>query len=122
LLEWFCPDIFIKDIHQLTPEFLKNFGIKGIIIDLDNTLVAWNQKKVDEKLLNWFKVMKSNGEKLFNRPVIKHKSASPINSPPTVTLNYMNSTGLKCMSEVNCSIVFYGINVNYLKLFVRLFL
>jgi HAD superfamily phosphatase (TIGR01668 family) len=64
LLEWFCPDIFIKDIHQLTPEFLKNFGIKGIIIDLDNTLVAWNQKKVDEKLLNWFKVMKSNGIKL----------------------------------------------------------
>jgi HAD superfamily phosphatase (TIGR01668 family) len=38
--------------------------IKGIIVDLDNTLVAWGEKEVSQKILDWVKEAKKIGFKI----------------------------------------------------------
>ena len=38
----FIPTWKIESIYDLTPQEVKNHGIKAILTDLDNTLIAWN--------------------------------------------------------------------------------
>ncbi|PMU58230.1 YqeG family HAD IIIA-type phosphatase, partial [Pseudomonas sp. GP01-A3] len=42
MLKKFLPNEFVNNVYAITPEHLKNLGIKGIITDLDNTLVEWD--------------------------------------------------------------------------------
>ena len=55
MLKKFLPKEHVKSIFEITPEFLKERKIKGIITDLDNTLVAWNQKEATDEVADWFK-------------------------------------------------------------------
>src|SRR5690554_3389492 len=48
------PDMMIDTVYELDLEHLKKRGIKGLLIDIDNTLVGWDTKKADEKLIAWF--------------------------------------------------------------------
>lgn len=57
----FLPDEYVKDIFQIKPEKLKAMGIKGIITDLDNTLVEWDRPLATPKLIDWFESMKEAG-------------------------------------------------------------
>ena len=43
LKKFFLPDEFVKNIFHITPEKLKERNVKGIITDLDNTLVEWDR-------------------------------------------------------------------------------
>ncbi len=58
LLKIFLPDQHVKSIFQITPEKLKEQGIKGIITDLDNTLVEWDRPNATPKLTEWFEMMR----------------------------------------------------------------
>ena len=53
----FLPDEYVKDIFQITPEKLKEKGIKGIITDLDNTLVEWDRPEATPEIIEWMKSM-----------------------------------------------------------------
>jgi uncharacterized protein len=64
LLKRFLPNEHVKNIFEIKPSVLKEQGIKGIITDLDNTLVAWNVKEATPEVVNWFKLMKDNGIKV----------------------------------------------------------
>jgi len=57
------PDIYVKSLYDITPEMLKNKGIFGLIIDIDNTLVATYIKNADERAVNFIKTLKENGIK-----------------------------------------------------------
>lgn len=61
MLKKFLPKKYVKDIFEINPKELKKLGIKGIITDLDNTLVAWNEPKATEKVIEWFDNLKENG-------------------------------------------------------------
>jgi uncharacterized protein len=61
LLKRFLPNEHVKSIFDIQPEKLKQRGIKGIITDLDNTLVAWNVRDATPEVIQWFKLMKDNG-------------------------------------------------------------
>jgi HAD superfamily phosphatase (TIGR01668 family) len=39
---YFCPKAYVESIAEVDINELKRNGIKGLIIDLDNTLVEWN--------------------------------------------------------------------------------
>lgn len=54
----------MKSIFKIEPEVLKARGIKGIIIDLDNTLVAWNVREATPEIIAWFKEMQAYGFKI----------------------------------------------------------
>lgn len=64
LLTNFLPNQHVKSIFQITPESLKEKGIKGIITDLDNTLVEWDRPNATPKLINWFEEMKKENIKI----------------------------------------------------------
>ncbi|WP_096270652.1 YqeG family HAD IIIA-type phosphatase [Paucisalibacillus globulus] len=64
MLKRFLPNEHVKNIFEIKPSVLKEQGIKGIITDLDNTLVAWNVKEATPEVVNWFKLMKDNGIKV----------------------------------------------------------
>ena len=60
VLKHFLPDEHVKSILDITPKHLKDMGIKGIITDLDNTLVEWDRPNTTPQLIRWFEEMKTN--------------------------------------------------------------
>lgn len=61
MLTNFIPSEFVKSVFQITPEQLKEQGIKGIITDLDNTLVEWDRPDATPQLVEWFASMQQAG-------------------------------------------------------------
>jgi len=57
VLKNFLPNEYVKSIFDIQPAVLKQKGIKGIITDLDNTLVPWNVKDATPEVIEWFKQM-----------------------------------------------------------------
>lgn len=64
MLKKFLPNEHVKSVFDINPEVLKSKGIKGIITDLDNTLVAWDVKDATPEVIEWFKQMKENNIKV----------------------------------------------------------
>lgn len=60
----FIPSEYKKTIFDITPEDLKARGIRGIITDLDNTLVEWDRPDATPKLIEWLASMKQSGIKV----------------------------------------------------------
>jgi len=60
LLNSFLPNKHVKNIFEITPEFLNSNGLKGIIIDLDNTLVPWNIAHATDEVKNWLQLMQES--------------------------------------------------------------
>ncbi|PKR79063.1 YqeG family HAD IIIA-type phosphatase [Halalkalibacillus sediminis] len=61
MLNNFLPNDHVQTVFEITPEFLHEKGIKGVITDLDNTLVAWDQAEATPEIIEWFKHLKSSG-------------------------------------------------------------
>ncbi|MDY0405508.1 YqeG family HAD IIIA-type phosphatase [Virgibacillus sp. 179-BFC.A HS] len=60
MLNLFLPNQHVKSIFDIKPAELTEKGIKGIITDLDNTLVAWNQPEATPEITEWFNQMKEH--------------------------------------------------------------
>jgi len=58
------PDLFIKSVFILDINWLKKRGIKGILLDIDNTLVTHKQKVPDEKVVELIKSFRENDIKV----------------------------------------------------------
>lgn len=63
-MKLFLPNEHVKSIFDIQPAILRQKGIKGIITDLDNTLVAWDVKDATPEVIQWFKLMKDNDIKV----------------------------------------------------------
>ncbi|MFC7060707.1 YqeG family HAD IIIA-type phosphatase [Halobacillus seohaensis] len=61
MLRNFLPNEHVGSVHDINPLVLKDKGIKGIITDLDNTLVAWDAPDATEEIIEWFQLMDENG-------------------------------------------------------------
>ena len=61
MLKLLCPDIYISSIYDMDFEYLQKKNIKGILIDLDNTLLPWNGIKVDTDVMEWINALKRRG-------------------------------------------------------------
>lgn len=59
-----CPDLYVNSVLEVKPEKLQEAGIKGVISDMDNTLVAWNERTVSYKMLQWMEDLKAEGFKI----------------------------------------------------------
>src|SRR5690625_3533019 len=57
VIKKFLTNEYVKSIFDIQPAVLKQKGIKGIITDLDNTLVPWNVKDATPEVIEWFKQM-----------------------------------------------------------------
>lgn len=47
--------------YKVTPAQLRELGIKAVLTDLDNTLIAWNNPDGTEELLVWIEEMRNAG-------------------------------------------------------------
>ncbi|WP_274307536.1 YqeG family HAD IIIA-type phosphatase [Solibacillus daqui] len=65
MYSFLLPNEFVTSIFEVTPEKLANLGIKGIITDLDNTLVEWDRADATEELVEWFDMMREAGIKVI---------------------------------------------------------
>jgi len=63
-LRRFCPDYMVKRIHDIDPNELLLLGIKGVLIDLDNTLLPWKGLEMPEETFEWITKSKETGLKL----------------------------------------------------------
>ena len=56
------PDFYLESVLKITPEFCEKNNIKGLILDIDNTLID-----IDKKMLNgaieWHKLIVDSGIK-----------------------------------------------------------
>ncbi len=59
MIEKFKPTWQVKRIYSLTPEELKRAGIKAVLTDLDNTLIAWDNPEGTVELKRWIAEMEA---------------------------------------------------------------
>ena len=55
------PTWMVEAIYQITPEHCHSLGIKAILTDLDNTLIAWDNPDGTEELRHWLEGMQAAG-------------------------------------------------------------
>jgi HAD superfamily phosphatase (TIGR01668 family) len=58
---YLCPKQYAQSTQQIDLNNLKKKGIKGIIMDLDNTLVPWNDNAVVPEVIKWIEEVKKSG-------------------------------------------------------------
>ena len=54
MFEKFLPTKIYDDIYAITPEELKSFGVSALILDIDNTLVTYDDPKPTHSVAKWF--------------------------------------------------------------------
>lgn len=59
------PSLQLNSIYDLDTHKLKERGIKGIITDLDNTLIDWNRPDATPELVEWFKQLREQGFRIL---------------------------------------------------------
>ncbi len=59
----FYPDIYLNNVKEITVELLNKNNIKGLLLDVDNTLIDFDLK-ILEGVKEWSDNLKSQGIKL----------------------------------------------------------
>lgn len=78
-----------RRVTDITPDILKSLGIRGLILDLDNTLTTHDNPVPGEGVLDWLELMKKSGIKLI---IVSN------NHPPRVK-PFADMLGLEFVSE-----------------------
>ncbi|RKD22358.1 hypothetical protein SAMN02745883_00802 [Caminicella sporogenes DSM 14501] len=55
------PKLYVDSIFDINLDELKKRGIKNLIVDIDNTLVAWDKKTAPRSVIQWFDEVKKKG-------------------------------------------------------------
>ena len=58
------PNAYLKNVQEITIEFLQKNEIEALILDVDNTLIDY-YKNLSEDVIKWSNNLKENGIKLF---------------------------------------------------------
>ena len=64
MLNKFFPTHYLKSIFEIKIENLQKEGIKGIIFDIDNTLVPYDEAEPNDKIINFFQQLREAGLKI----------------------------------------------------------
>ena len=61
LSRYLIPDYILSNYGEVTPEFLSSLGVRGLLIDIDNTLAPYEQPTADEHHRAWFEALDAAG-------------------------------------------------------------
>lgn len=81
--------IALKSICDLSPALLRKYGIKGLLLDLDNTLTTHDNPKPADGVMEWIELMKASGIQMC---IVSN------NHPPRVK-PFADMLGLQFVSE-----------------------
>jgi HAD superfamily phosphatase (TIGR01668 family) len=59
MLQQFCPDAYLLRLGDLTPEYARALGLRGLVLDFDNTLVPWQDHAVPPATESWVRQMRA---------------------------------------------------------------
>ena len=65
VIENYMPDFAIEAVYDLTVESLKKHGIKAVLVDLDNTLIAWNNPDGTPEMKQWLHDVRDAGIRII---------------------------------------------------------
>ena len=57
-------DYMFHRIEDITPEFLRELGVRGLIIDIDNTLMRWEEYEAPPSVREWLRAASDAGFKI----------------------------------------------------------
>lgn len=57
----FSPTVRLNSVLQITPNFLKKLGIRGVIVDMDNTIAMHNDERELPGVTEWLKTLTAEG-------------------------------------------------------------
>lgn len=60
----FNPILCVDNIFKINLNDLKKQGVKGILFDIDNTLVAYSTPQPDDEIVNWISKIQEDGFKV----------------------------------------------------------
>ncbi|MDD3022854.1 MAG: YqeG family HAD IIIA-type phosphatase [Syntrophomonadaceae bacterium] len=63
MLKVLYPKIYVDSLMDVPLDYLKAMQIKGIILDLDNTVTEWNSNIIKSEIEDWFRNIKRTGFK-----------------------------------------------------------
>jgi uncharacterized protein len=63
MLDRFYPGLIVDSIQDIDLEILMKKNIKGLILDIDNTLVPMHMKEADERAVQWIEKVRAAGFK-----------------------------------------------------------
>ena len=58
------PDFIFPAYSAVTPEFLREQGIRALLVDIDNTLAPYEVAEPDDEIRAWVKALTDDGVKL----------------------------------------------------------
>ncbi|MDD3654163.1 MAG: YqeG family HAD IIIA-type phosphatase [Desulfotomaculaceae bacterium] len=64
MLKIFYPRIFVASVTDIQVEMLRKLGIKGILFDLDNTIVSRDSNQFPQHILYYLNMLRAQGFKL----------------------------------------------------------
>ncbi|MCT4487465.1 YqeG family HAD IIIA-type phosphatase [Levilactobacillus parabrevis] len=81
----FKPTWMVTNIYDLTPDQLRAHGIKAVMTDLDNTLIAWNNPDGTPELRHWLTMLEMAGIQVIvvsnNSRARVDRAVAPFNLP-----------------------------------------
>ncbi|MBU1022950.1 YqeG family HAD IIIA-type phosphatase [bacterium] len=66
------PSLLIHRVTEITLAWLKKESIKGLLLDVDNTLTPYHSEEIPEDILSWLEMLKNEGI-----PFIPYSNAKP---------------------------------------------
>lgn len=64
MLKIFYPKVYASSLVEIEPEFLEKLGVKGILLDLDNTIVRRDSTRFTKEVAEWLGNLRARGFKL----------------------------------------------------------
>lgn len=72
----FMPEYYFETYKDANADFLLSIGVKGIVLDIDNTLEPYEHPKAGEEVVKWFAELKSAGIKTA---IVSNNNAERVN-------------------------------------------
>jgi uncharacterized protein len=64
LYHLFCPNLMVESLHDINFDELKEAGVRGVIFDLDNTIIPWDSTDMCPRISLLLREMLAKGFKV----------------------------------------------------------
>lgn len=65
LHRWLVPDLVADAVWQIPADWFASRGVRGIVLDLDNTIIVWGGRCVEERAAAWIAARQAEGFLLY---------------------------------------------------------
>lgn len=75
MIKKFVPEYYFDTFDMATPEFLLSIGVKGVVLDVDNTLEPYEHPDPGEHVVAWLSALRENG---ISAAIVSNNNAARI--------------------------------------------